>query len=155
MAKNLERMQTMMEEIGPNMAEIEAVIQSEDRNWAIQLEDQSIIMLEWAEKPDRIVLSSMLGIPSETMQLSVYEALLCYNLLWKDTGGVKMALAGPGGDLMLLYELYVDGLMLNDLQIVISNFSNISHVWSLYVTGESQEVIGNVPGPMDMLHLGA
>jgi hypothetical protein len=155
MATNLERMQAMMEEIGPAMAEIEAVIQSEEKNWAIQFEDQSIIMLEWAERPDRIVLSSMLGIPSETMQLSVYEALLCYNLLWKDTGGVKMALAGPGGDLMLLYELYADQLMLNDLQIVISNFSNISHVWSVYVTGESQELVGNTPGPMDMLHLGA
>ena len=74
----------MMEEIGPDMAEIEAVIQSEDKNWAIQFEDQSIIMLEWAERPDRVVLSSMLGIPSVAMQLSVYEALLCYNLLWKD-----------------------------------------------------------------------
>jgi hypothetical protein len=112
-------------------------------------------MLEWTEHPDRIVLSSMLGIPSETMQLSVYEALLCYNLLWKDTGGVKMALAGPGGDLMLLYELHVDQLMLNDLQIVISNFSSISHVWSVYVTGESHDLAGNAPGPMDMLHLGA
>jgi hypothetical protein len=155
MATNLERIQAMMEEIGPAMAEIEAVIQSEEKNWAIQFEDQSIIMLEWTERPDRIVLSSMLGIPSETMQLSVYEALLCYNLLWKDTGGVKMALAGPGGDLMLLYELYVDQLMLNDLQIVISNFSSISQVWSVYVTGESQDLVGNVPGPMDMLHLGA
>ena len=155
MATNLERTQAMMEEIGPAMAEIEAVIQSEDKNWAIQFEDQSIIMLEWAEHPDRIVLSSMLGIPSETMQLSVYEALLCYNLLWKDTGGVKMALAGPGGDLMLLYELYVDQLMLNELQVVISNFSSISHVWSVYVTGESQDLVGNAPGPMDMLHLGA
>jgi len=155
MATNLERMQAMMEEIGPAMAEIEAVIQSDDKKWAIQFEDQSIIMLEWTKRPDRIVLSSMLGIPSETMQLSVYEALLCYNLLWKDTGGVKMALAGPGGDLMLLYELYVDQLMLNDLQIVISNFSSISQVWSVYVTGESQELLGNVPGPMDMLHLGA
>jgi hypothetical protein len=65
MATNLERMQAMMEEIGPAMAEIEAVIQSEDKNWAIQFEDQSIIMLEWAERPDRIVISSMLGIPSE------------------------------------------------------------------------------------------
>ena len=58
MATNLERMQAMMEEIGPDMAEIEAVIQSEDKNWAIQFEDQSIIMLEWAERPDRIVLSN-------------------------------------------------------------------------------------------------
>ena len=155
MAGYLERVQIMMEEIGPSMPEIEAVIQSEEKNWAIQFDDQSIITLEWAEKPERVVLTSMLGVPSESMQLSVYETLLCYNLLWKDTGGVKMALAGPGGDLMLLYELYVDQLMLNDLQIVISNFSSISQVWSVYVTGESQELLGNVPGPMDMLHLGA
>ena len=92
---------------------------------------------------------------AQQASVSVYEALLCYNLLWKDTGGVKMALAGPGGDLMLLYELYVDQLMLNELQVVISNFSSISHVWSVYVTGESQDLVGNAPGPMDMLHLGA
>jgi hypothetical protein len=46
MATNLERMQAMMEEIGPAMAEIEAVIQSEDKNWAIQFEDQSIIIVQ-------------------------------------------------------------------------------------------------------------
>ena len=155
MATNLERMQAMMEEIGPDMAEIEAVIQSEDKNWAIQFEDQSIIMLEWAERPDRVILSSMLGIPSEAMQLSVYEALLCYNLLWKDTGGVKMALAGPGGELVLLYELHAEELQLNELKIVVSNFFSISHVWSVYVTGESHDVVSNMPGPMDMLHLGA
>lgn len=155
MATNVERMQVMMEEIGPAMAEIEAVIQSEEKNWAIQFEDQSIIMLEWAERPDRVVLSSMLGVPSEAMQLSVYEALLCYNLLWKDTGGVKMALAGPGADLVLLYELHAEELQLNELKIVISNFSSISHVWSVYVTGESQELVNNMPGAMDMLHLGA
>lgn len=45
MARNLERIQIMMEEIGPNMPEIEAVIQSEEKNWAIQFEDQSIVML--------------------------------------------------------------------------------------------------------------
>ena len=85
MASHLERMQIMMEEIGPSMPEIEAVIQNEEKNWAIQFEDQSIITLEWSEKPERVVLTSLLGIPSESMQLSVYETLLCYNLLWKDT----------------------------------------------------------------------
>lgn len=155
MATNLERIQIMMEEIGPSMPEIEAVIQSEEKNWAIQFDDQSIVMLEWAEKPDRIVLSAMLGIPSESMQLSVYETLLCYNLLWKDTGGVKMALAGPGGELILLYELHAADLVLNDLQIILSNFVSIAQVWSVYVMGESEQPVSSLSGPMDMLHLGA
>jgi hypothetical protein len=154
MATSLERMQIMMEEIGPAMPEIDAVIQSEAENWAIQFEDQTIVTLEWAEKPDRVVLSTMLGIPSESMQLSVYETLLCYNLLWKDTGGVKMALAGPNGELLLLYELYMSDLMLNDMQTVLSNFVSIGQVWSVYVTGDSNEATA-MPAPVDMLHLGA
>jgi hypothetical protein len=154
MATNLERMQIMMEEIGPAMPEIDAVIQSEEENWAIQFEDQTIVTLEWAKNPDRVVLSSMLGIPSESMQLSVYETLLCYNLLWKDTGGVKMALAGPNGELVLLYDLYMNDLMLNELQTVLSNFVSIGQVWSVYVTGEAEQNT-IMPAPVDMLHLGA
>ncbi|MEO0318490.1 MAG: hypothetical protein RL404_2167 [Pseudomonadota bacterium] len=155
MASNLERMQVMMEEIGPSMPEIEAVIQSENTNWAIQFEDQSIVMLEWAEQPDRVVLTTMLGTPSESMQLSVYETLLCYNLLWKDTGGVKMALSGPGGELVLLYEMFASTLNLSEMQVVLTNFLNIAQVWSVYVTGESENPVGSAPGPMDMLHLSA
>lgn len=155
MATNLQRMQIMMEEIGPVMPSIEAVIQSEEKNWAIQFDDQSIVMLEWAEKPDRVVLTAMLGTPSESMQMSVYETLLCYNLLWKDTGGVKMALSGPGGELILLYELFSTDLTLNELQTVLANFVSIAQVWSVYVTGESEQPVGSVPGSVDMLQLGA
>lgn len=155
MATNLERMQIMMEEIGPNMTEIEAVIQSEEKNWAIQFDDQSIIMLEWADNPDRVVLTAMLGTPTESMQLSVYETLLCYNLLWKDTGGVKMALSGPGGELVLLYELFSVNLSLNELQTVLANFVSIAQVWSVYVTGESDQAAPSLPSSLEMLHLGA
>ncbi len=155
MATNLERMQIMMEEIGPSLPEIEAVIQSEDRNWAIQFSDQSIVMLEWVEDPDRVVLTSLLGVPSESMQLSVYETLLCYNLLWKDTGGVKMALSGPGGELVVIYELFSSDLTLNELQTVLTNFVSIAQIWTVYVTGESEQPGMPLPGSMDMLQLGA
>jgi hypothetical protein len=154
MASNLERMQIMMEEIGPSMPEIEAVIQSEESNWAIQFDDQSIVMFEWAEQPERVVLTTLLGSPSESMQLSVYETLLCYNLLWKDTGGVKMALSGPGGELVLLYEMHASALSLNELQVVLTNFLSIAQVWSVYVTGESENPVTGAPGAVDMLHLG-
>ncbi len=156
MTNNLKRMQIMMEEIGPSLPEIEAVIQSEETNWAIQFDDQSIVMLEWAHKPDRVVLTAILGTPSESMQFSVYETLLCYNLLWKDTGGVKMALSGPGGELILLYELFfTEELNLPGLQTVLTNFASIAQVWTVYVTGESEQPAANLPGAADMLQLGA
>ncbi len=155
MATNLERMQIMMEEIGPSLPEIEAVIQSDERYWAFQFSAQAIVVLEWAEDPDRVVLSSLLGAPSESMQLSVYETLLCYNLLWKDTGGVKMALSGPGGDLVVIYEMFSADLTLGELQTVLTNFVNIAQIWTVYVTGESEQPGMQLPGSMDMLQLGA
>lgn len=155
MTTNLEHMQIMMEEIGPNMTEIEAVIQSEDKNWAIQFSDQSIVMLEWADDPDRVVLTSLLGMPSESMQLSVYETLLCYNLLWRDTGGVKMALSGPGGELAVIYELLCSDMTLHELQTVLTNFVSIAQIWTVYVTGENDQPGMPLPGSMEMLHLGA
>lgn len=155
MATNLERMQIMMEEIGPSLSDIQTVIQSEDRNWAVQFSDDSIVMLEWVEGPDRVVLTSLLGAPSESMQLSVYETLLCYNLLWKDTGGVKMALSGPGGELVVIYELFSTDLTLNELQTVLTNFVSIAQIWTMYVTGEGGQSGMPVPGSMDMLQLGA
>ncbi len=81
--------------------------------------------------------------------------MLCYNLLWKDTGGVKMALSGPGGELVLLYELFASNLNLNEMQVVLTKFLGIAQVWSVYVTGESENPVPGAPGPMDMLHLGA
>ena len=155
MTLNLDRFQIMMEEIGPSLDEIEAVIQSEECNWAIQFDDQTIITLEWADKPDRIVLSSVLGIPSQETQLSVYETLLCYNLLWKDTGGVKMALAGPDGELILLYEMYAAGLNISELQTILLNFINISSAWRIFVTEDKNININIQADPINMLHLGA
>ncbi len=155
MASSLERFQIMMEEIGPSMPEIEAVIQSEESNWAIQFENQTITTLEWSEKPDRVVLSSAMGIPSKSMQLTVYETLLCYNLLWKETGGVKMGLAGPDGELMLLYEMYMDNLTLQDLQTILVNFINISSAWSVFITDEKGSLVAPNNENLDMLHLGA
>ncbi|MEY2825121.1 MAG: hypothetical protein RLZ64_1659, partial [Pseudomonadota bacterium] len=63
--------------------------------------------------------------------------------------------AGPGGELVLLYELFATNLNRNELQTVLINFVSISQVWSVYVTGEGDEPAGQLPSPTDMLHLGA
>ena len=150
-----DKIQDLISQIGPVFPDIDAVIQTEDPSWAIQFVDELVVMIEHLEHPDRMVFSSEIGTVADDQELPVYEALLCYNLLWKDTGGVKMALSGPGGELVLLYELFVSDLSLNELQTVLANFVSIAQVWSVYVTGENDQPAVNLPGPMDMLHLGA
>ena len=90
-------------------------------------------MIEQLEHPDRMVFSSEIGTVADDQELPVYEALLCYNLLWKDTGGVKIGLAGPKGILIVTTELLLDGLTLMTFQEALTNFTNIAKSLGKYV----------------------
>jgi hypothetical protein len=139
MASTIEQIQKLVQELGPATADIDAVVQTEEPSWAIQYADETIVIIEAAEEPARMILSSELGSPTDSLQLPIYETLLCYNLLWRETGGVKIGLAGPKGALILSCELCLEGLSLMDLQEGMKNFTAIVRTWSKYVTGDSME----------------
>ncbi len=133
MATTIEKIQQLIQELGPHMQDIDAIVQTEEPSWAIQFSDETIIIIEAAEEPARMVFSAELGNASENNQRAIYEALLCYNLMWRDTGGVKVGLAGPQGALIISTELCLEGLMLNDLQISLTNFLKITRSWQGFV----------------------
>ncbi len=128
-----DKIQDLISQIGPVFPDIDAVIQTEDPSWAIQFVDELVVMIEQLEHPDRMVFSSEIGTVADDQELPVYEALLCYNLLWKDTGGVKIGLAGPKGTLIVTSELLLDGLTLMSFQDALTNFTNIARSLSKYV----------------------
>ena len=128
-----DKIQDLISQIGPVFPDIDAVIQTEDPSWAIQFVDELVVMIEQLEHPDRMVFSSEIGTVADDQELPVYEALLCYNLLWKDTGGVKIGLAGPKGILIVTTELLLDGLTLMTFQEALTNFTNISKSLGKYV----------------------
>lgn len=139
MASTNEKIQELIQELGPVSADIDAIVQTEEPSWAIQYSDETIVIIEAAEEPARLVLSSELGSPNDSLQLPIYETLLCYNLLWRETGGVKIGLAGPKGALILSCELCLENLNLMDLQEGMHNFISIVRTWTKYVTGESTD----------------
>lgn len=139
MSSTVEKIQTLIQELGPVSPDIDAVVQTEEPSWAIQYSDETIVIIEAAEEPQRIVLSSELGSPTDSLQLPIYETLLCYNLLWRETGGVKIGLAGPKGALILSCELCLESLSLMDLQEGMTNFIKIVRTWAKYVTGENTD----------------
>lgn len=128
-----DKIQDLISQIGPVFPDIDAVIQTEDPSWAIQFVDELVVMIEQLEQPDRMVFSSEIGAVTDDQELPVYEALLCYNLLWKDTGGVKIGLAGPKGTLIVTSELLLDGLTLMSFEEALTNFTNIARSLSKYV----------------------
>lgn len=154
MSNHLASVQLLMQELGPTTPEIDAIIQSDETSWAIQFSDESIIIIDWADAPPRLVISATLGRPAEESRLAVYRTMLSYNLLWKDTGGVKAALAGPMGDVILLVDLYADQLYEAELRTVLLNFVQLALVWSSYVTNQDGAT-ADVPLAVDNMHLRA
>lgn len=157
MMTTVEQIQQLIQELGPSMPEIDAVVQTEEPSWAIQFSDETIVILEAADEPPRIVMSAELGAASDARQKAVYETLLCYNLMWRDSGGVKVGLAGPQGSLIISTEVCLDGMSLMDLQDALNRFLKITRSWAQYVAQEEgAETVGVPPlSGMGSMHLPA
>jgi hypothetical protein len=133
MPYHLNAIQQLMQELGPQTSTVDAVVQHGEKTWAVQLDDDSIVLMEWGGEPERLVLSTDLGVPLEERRLDAYQLLLCYNLLWRESGGLKTALGGPEGSAMLLYEWSGEQATLMEMQTVLHNFSRVGAMWRSYI----------------------
>lgn len=145
MATTTEQIQRLLQELGPSMPTIDAIVQTEEPSWAIQFSDETILIVEATEDPPRMVISAELGVASEAQQCSVYETLLCYNLLWKDSGGVKVGLAGPQGALIISTDVCVEDMTLMELQDALNKFLTITRSWSQYVARADGTSVAEMP----------
>ncbi len=157
MMTTVEQIQQLLQELGPSMPEIDAVVQTEEPSWAIQFSDETIVIIEAADDPSRMVVSSELGSAPEAKQQTVYETLLCYNLMWRDSGGVKIGLAGPQGALIISAEICLEGLSLIDLQEELNKFLKIMRSWAQHIAqiGESSDLEPPALPGMGTMHLHA
>lgn len=142
----IEQIESLIKELGPAMPDIDAVVQTEEPSWAIQFSDETIIIIEPADDPSRMVISAELGAAAEAQQRVVYETLLCYNLMWRDSGGVKVGLAGPQGSLIISADVCVEGLTLMGLQQEIDRFLKIARSWTQYVDKADASEAPPLPG---------
>ena len=62
--------------------------------WAVMFDADTTVMLDPVTEQQKLVLSIDLGRPAQESRLVTYETMLAYNVLWQETGGVKMGL-GP------------------------------------------------------------
>lgn len=149
MVTTIEQIQQLVQEIGPSMPEIDAIVQTEEPSWAIQFSDETVIILEAADDPSRIVISAELGAVTDAQQRIVYETLLCYNLMWRDSGGVRIGLAGPQGTLIVSADICLADLTQGDLQQEIGKFLKITRAWTQYVAQadkDTQTALPPLPG---------
>lgn len=145
MATPVEQIQLLMQELGPVMPEIDAIVQTEEPSWAIQFSDEHILVIEPADEPPRLAMSSELGAAPDGTEKPLYEAMLSYNLMWRDSGGLKVGLAGPKGSLIISWEISLDGMTLVELQAAIARFMKAVASWQRYVARADVEQVA-LPG---------
>jgi len=150
----IEQIEQLVKQLGPVMPEIDAIVQTEEPSWAVQFSDETILLFEASEDPARIVISTELGAAAEAQQRALYKTMLCYNLMWRDSGGVKIGLAGPQGVLIISTDVCIEGLTLQDFQQQIQSFLKIARSWTQYVgkaeTGEAPPLPGMDSGSLHL-----
>ena len=118
-----------MREIGP-LLELEQVTEFDGgREWALVVDEATVVHADYVEADDRLMLSIELGQPPEASRHRIYELLLLYNHAWPETGGVRMALESPGGTIVQLFETGVGDLDLTGLRNVVAGFVELARHW--------------------------
>jgi hypothetical protein len=124
-----EEIQALIEAVGPKVEAVQAVGQTGETEWAVVFDEDTTVLLDLVPEQRKLVLSIDLGRPEPASRLATYETMLAYNMLWQETGGVKMGLGGANGRLVQMFELNAAGLDLDLLAQVLEGFVAKALVW--------------------------
>ncbi|GLI93868.1 type III secretion system chaperone [Methylocystis echinoides] len=115
---------------------IVTVLQTGDAAWQVEFEDVSI-ELEFDADSGRLVLTGILGVPTPERRLAVFETLLSYALLWRETGFLRVGLGGADGALVLIADSGADGLLPAALAAMLGDFAEKIRVWRDFTVSET------------------
>ena len=121
--------QQLMREIGPRMKGTAVARNPEETRWALGFEDGTLVAIQYEAASGRLVISLEVGQPASASRLNVYQALLTYNHLWRETGGVRLALDGQDGAVILLFDLFFNDLDPGTFATVVTNLMRKAETW--------------------------
>jgi hypothetical protein len=139
----LEHIDALMREIGPLLDLEQVTLFDSGREWALVVDDTTVVHADYIEAGERLMLSIELGRPPEASRHRVYELLLLYNHAWPDTGGVRMALESEGGAVVQLFETDTADLDIAGLRNLLGGFIELARHWR---SGITRDVAGGEPG---------
>jgi hypothetical protein len=142
-------------EIAPLSDQLRNIAQMGEGAWALGFDDETVVMMEWAQHPERVVLSATIGKPPAEREAEVFETALSYTALWQESGGAKVAKGGAEGELILIRELHPELEQGWELLPVLEHFSNVAAWWQQYVrTAPTTHAVAQ-SSAMDVLQLRA
>ncbi|WP_378941102.1 type III secretion system chaperone [Mesorhizobium sp. ANAO-SY3R2] len=136
-----------MSEVGALDDTIVACIKTPNHDYAIRFDDLDVLVEVEADR-GRVVLSCEIGTPLHARAAEVYETMLSYNLLWRATGGLRLALTGRGGAALQLADLAGEEINARQIATVAVNLAGLTRIWQAYLDGEADD--RSLPLPYDL-----
>ena len=135
---NAQHIHGLMNELGPLVDRIEVIQQEAENGWAIVCDDDTSIDIECDEVGNRLTFVVPLVPIAEENQTETYRMLLTYNLLWRENGGIHMAIDDENNALLLADIFHVD-LTAEALVAVVESLIDATRGWN--------EVLENAADP--------
>jgi hypothetical protein len=142
------QLHTLFAEIGPLFDLDQVSAFDGEESWAVVL-GGTVVSFELDPERAILVLSSEVGQPAAEARAAVHEAALQYGLAWRETGGARLALDGPGGTLVLIYELATAGLDTARLAGVTGQFAGVARGWQELLARAPTSSMPTPPGGFD------
>ena len=139
----------LMCEIGPALDLDEVIEQAGHAVWVLAFPEGAVIEAEYDEAGGgRLLLSMELGEPEPGAAADWHRVLLQYNALWRQTGGVRMALSGTV--VVQALELAVPGLTLPVLADALSGLRTHAVLWRALLASDGPAGPPGGDAPLDL-----
>lgn len=144
----IDQVTILMSELGPILNPPAVYASDEEKSWGIALEEDLTVLVQFDEQKASLVLACELGAPPEGDRLALYEILLQVNYHWETTGGNRMAINRPGGEVVQVFEVPAEGLDAIRLSEIVNSFAEAAKAWRLIVLNpaSAQESMPDAPG---------
>jgi hypothetical protein len=129
-----EKFDLLMQEVGPCDHGVDQVLRLGEAAFAVRFSDVDI-EVHFDPTTGRVMLSADIGAPPPELRLPMYEAVLLYSMLWRDTGGVRVTMSESGGPLTQMVDLNCATLTTQLLATVLRNFNDRTLIWRKYIEG--------------------
>ena len=135
----------MLSAIGAANADIAAILEVEPGHWAIGYQDDMTVEDEFQDGGNRLTMTCGLGIPKLSEIDRIRNTMLNYNLMWRESGGLRMGLSGAGDEAYLIGDVYLPDTSEASLDQALFNMVQLGRIWSRFVTEGS--LSGDRPDP--------
>ncbi len=120
-------------------ADFATVVEVEaDASWVGVTDAETSVILEWREDRQCLVLTTDVALLPDSAEPALMRTLLEYNASWRETGGVRLALA-PGSVVTLVLDLSGDALDVQRLSGAMAGFLTAADGWRAALAASARD----------------